>query len=157
MCCACVCVERVYMYTLYACVCTFIYQAAKGAAAKGGAAQGVGAKGAAAKGGARAKKAQEALEAPPKKAEATPAELEEEQYLLEHGTEPLAADPWAAHRSPYGGSLSPGTPPTYLRLLPNQARSVCLRDRRWPCVLQKMAAALKRHTNYGVGRRHGNV
>jgi hypothetical protein len=103
-------------------MCVYIYQAAKGAAATGGAAQGGGAKGAAAKSGAAAKKALETLESPPKKAEPTPAELEEQQYLLEKGTEPLAPDPWAAHRSPYGGSLSPGTPPTYLRLLASAMR-----------------------------------
>ncbi len=97
-------------------MCVYIYQSAKGAAAKGGAAQGVGAKGAAAKSGAAAKKALEALEAPPKKAAPTPAELEEQQYRLEKGTEPLDTDPWAAHRSPYGGSLSPGTPPNYIPL-----------------------------------------
>jgi len=115
--CVRVCVERESTCKLtHVCMCVYIYQSAKGAAAKGGAAQGVGAKGAAAKSGAAAKKALEALEAPPKKAAPTPAELEEQQYRLEKGTEPLATDPWAAHRSPYGGSLSPGTPPNYIPL-----------------------------------------
>jgi hypothetical protein len=75
-------------------------------AAKGGGTANKGgkpvAKAAAKGGGAGTKKAA------PKKVEPTPAELEEQQYLLETGAEPLAADPWAAHRSPYGGSLSPG-------------------------------------------------
>jgi len=56
--------------------------------------------------GSAAKGAAGKVKKEPKKT--TPAELEEQEFLANHGSEPLGADPWAAHRSAYGGSLSPG-------------------------------------------------
>ena len=80
--------------------------AARKPAAKPGTKAGTPARGGgAAKGTAKASKG--AKSAPSRKVEPTPSQQEEQQYLADHGNEPLAADPWAALRSAYGGSLSP--------------------------------------------------
>ena len=83
--------------------------ASGGEGGKGGGGASLPARGSgAAKGAAKASKGKAGRAVPAlKKVEPTQAEMEEQQYLEEKGNAAIAADPWAALRSAYGGSLSP--------------------------------------------------